>query len=319
MMHILKRYIHSLQLKDSQGDVILNDSVDYQKFLHFLDVFCAAKNKTVLYRGTNRLSVYNVEVFNTKEFSRKMFMVGCKGHYYEPHKTALFCIDDCSEDLFGFIFDKINEIIHSLHSQREEIKYFFERNDNINDYFSNNSNRLHFISSIKVLGNNLQHEMKDYYLSLMHVMGKKVSPNSYMISTSKQLHTAQCFQNGGVVIVTWIHSSRRKDTIIKFVDVNRTEEHVRELGLPFYKKSPYYGQQEICIKGGIVPHFIIGYAYKHSFIVNPYLLSQISDEYNVDEIIKNGIDIDQKDFNIVLDDTQYKGGFITIDGFYFDF
>ena len=66
-MHILKRYIHSLQLKDSQGDVILNDSVDYQKFLHFLDVFCAAKNKTVLYRGTNRLSVYNAEVFNTKK------------------------------------------------------------------------------------------------------------------------------------------------------------------------------------------------------------------------------------------------------------
>jgi hypothetical protein len=94
---------------------------------------------------------------------------------------------------------------------------------------------------------------------------------------------------------------------------------IKRFGLPFYEISPYKEQNETCIKGGLLPHYIIGYSVEDSFIVNPGLISQISSEYDMNRIIIEGIEIDQSEFKEVLKTTKYKGGFICIDGYYCDY
>lgn len=74
-----------------------------------------------------------------------------------------------------------------------------------------------------------------------------------------------------------------------------------------------------CIKGGILPHYIIGYAVKDSFIVNPNLITQISSSYDFESLLKDGIWTDQTHFDEIRQKTKYKGGFLCIDGFYLDY
>lgn len=322
-MHELKSFLSNLLLKDSKGNAITDDSIPYVSFSTFIDSFCSAKNKTILYRGTKSIEEYDADIFDISTFAKKMFTLGDKSHYFEPNTHALFCIDDHSLELFEFIFEKLNDKLcgNKFNSQGTiaAINSFNQNNQGFFEFFSNGTNKTSFISLIDKLNDKEKEHAKDYYLSLMHVVGKSLSPNSYMISTSKELKRAEEFKKDGIIIVSWIPSSERHRKIIKYNDVNNTDLMIKRSGLPYYEVSPYSEQKEICVKGGLLPHYIIGYSLKDSFIVNPGLLSQISSAYDLNRIIIEGIGIDQSKFKDVLKTTKYKGGFICIDGYYCDY
>lgn len=322
-MHEVKSLLSNLLLKDSEGKAITEGSTTYLNFSTFIDSFCSARNRTVLYRGTKSIEEYNADIFDIPTFAKKMFTLGAKSHYFEPHTHALFCVDDHSLELFEFIFEKLNDKLcgNKFNSPGTitAINSFIQNNQDFYEFFSNETNKTGFISLIDKLDDKEKEQAKDYYLSLMHVVGKSLSPNSYMISTSKELKRAEEFIKDGIIIVSWVPSSERHRQIIKFNDVNKTDSMIKRLGLPSYGVSPYSEQKEICVKGGLLPHYIIGYSLKDSFIVNPGLLSQISSAYDLNRIIIEGIGIDQSKFKDVLKTTKYKGGFICIDGYYCDY
>ncbi len=67
-------------------------------------------------------------------------------------------------------------------------------------------------------------------------------------------------------------------------------------------------ENEISIKGGLLPHFIFGIEYiskdkKSEFIVNPYLFKE---NYNINEITTKGFPINQEYFMDVINSTNYN-------------
>ena len=246
-----------------------------------------------------------------------MFMLGEKSHHFESVHRAWICVDDCSIEVFNYIFDRLQRKVCNLDFQNENTKNtvdkFLKDNPEIKSYFSDERNKEGFLSIIT--HNRLQkNRIKDYYFSLFHTIGKSAHGDSYFISTSKSLDIANRFQNDGIILITWVPESEKDRQIIRFENVNRMNKTIQKLGLPIWHTSPYVEQEEICVKGGLLPHFIVGYAYGDYFVVNPSLLSQIQIKDNITNIIKNGIDIDQTKFKDEKQKTKYKGGFLCFDG-----
>lgn len=322
-MHKLIAYLSKLRIIDSKGQEIPIDSPLYKNFMVFLKQFCSSRNKTLLYRGCSPSNIFRTNLFDIKGFSEKIYMLGEKSHHFESNDHPLICIDDCSKDVFKFIFDRFHDKVCALNfsnpNSREKVKLFLESNPLINNYFSDKNNLESFLSTISQMDDSNKRHVLDYYFSLLHTIGKSADGNSYFISTSRNIEIAKQFKNDGVIVITWVPSSERNRQIICNNDINKLDSFIKTTGLPYYEVSPYSDQEEVCVKGGILPHYIMGYIYQDSFIVNPNLLTQISTSYDFESLLKDGIYTDQINFDNELHKTKYKRGFLCIDGYYLEY
>lgn len=322
-MHQFKTFLSRLTIKTFCGEEISKESNDYSCFLDFVDRFCSAKNRTILYRGSNPEQVFQAKLFDIKCFSRILMTLGEKSHHFESNKYPLICIDDCSIEVFEFVFDRFHDKVCNLSfsnlNSLEKVKLFLETNPSINNYFSDGNNKARFLSTVSEMDDSKKRNVLDYYFSLLHTIGKSANDNSYFISTSKSVEIAEQFKNDGIIVVTWVPSTERKRQIICYNDINKLDNFIKAMGLPYYINSLYREQEEVCIKGGILPHYIVGYAYKDSFIVNPNLITQVSSSYDFESLLKDGVLTNQTHFDNVLQKTKYKGGFLCIDGYYLEY
>ena len=122
----------------------------------------------------------------------------------------------------------------------------------------------------------------------------------------------------GIMIVSWIPITERRNLIIKYNEVNKLNKEIEKMELPYYVTPPYIEQKEICVKCGLLPQYIIGYSLDDSFIVNKHLLTNLDMARDLNSIINDGIKINQERINEILKETKYKRGFICIDGYYLD-
>ena len=310
-------------MKDSQGNEL--DATNKKLFDEFVDNFCSANNKTILYRGTESIPEYNTSIFDIEKFANIMFNIGLKSIYYtnDGSNKKLFCLNDCSEELFNSIFDKLNDKLcnrkFAALGTIEKVSSFLNSNEDFYNYFRTEANRKDFLSKIDNLDEEKKIKVKDYYLSLMHIIGRSMSENnSYMISTSTQIKIAEKFKKDGILIVSWIPITERRNLIIKYNEVNKLNDKIKKMRLPYYVISPYIEQKEFCVKCGLLPHYIIGYSHEDSFIVNKHLLTEFNMARDIESIIKDGIRINQERINEILKETKYKRGFSCIDGYYYD-
>ena len=324
-MHQLKTFLSQLTTKTFYGEEIHKESNDYLCFLDFIDKFCRATNRTILFRGSNPSTIYNAELSELKCFSERIFMLGEKSHHFETNSDDGISIEDCSNRVFGIIFDKFHGDV--CPNKNQKVESFLNNNTEIKEFFSNVGNRTRFVSIIEKQNEPSKSHIKDYYFSLLHTMNeiiavntknKSIKKNSYFISTTTKIKIAKQFRHS-IIIATWIPSCERNQQIIKSCDVNKYDYFIKEIGLPTYHVSPYPYQSEICIKGGILPHYIIGFSYKDSFIVNPHLLTQISASYDFESLLKDGISINQTSFDDEFQKTKYKERYLCIDGYYLEY
>lgn len=324
-MHQLKRLLSKLKLKDSQGNEL--DATNKKLFNEFINNFCSAKNRTILYRGTESIPEYNTSVFDIEKFANIMFSIGHKSIYYtnDGSNKKLFCLNDCSIELFNSVFDKLKDKLCKVNfdaqGTKEKVSSFLNSNKDFCNYFKTETNRKDFLLKIENLDDEKKIIVKDYYLSLMHIIGRSMSGNnSYMISTSTKIKVAKKFKKDGIIIVSWLPITERRDQIIKYNEVNKLNDEIKKMGLKYYVRPPYIEQEEICVKCGLLPHYIIGYSLDDSFIVNKHLLTDLNMALDLDSIIKDGIELkfDQECFYNILKETKYKRGFICIDGCYID-
>lgn len=252
-------------------------------------------------------------------------MLGEKSHRFETNSGDGISIEDCSNRVFEIIFDKFHDDI--CPNTNSKVESFLSNNPEIGMFFSDSDNRTRFASIIENQDETNKSYIKDYYFSLLHTMNeiiaantkdKSIKKNSYFISATTKIKIAKQFRHR-IIIVTWIPSCERNNQIIKSCDVNEYDDFIKRIGLPTYHVSPYPHQSEICIKGGILPHYIVGFSYKNSFIVNPNLLTQITSSYDFEKLIKKGIEINQAPFDNEIQKTNYKGRFLCIDGFYLEY
>lgn len=279
----------------------------------------------IIFRGENYQSLKEKFSLNGNSDFNKLnaiiFQIGAKGRVYRDeykkkikNKNKIHAIDSVETNLFKYIFHKINYIL-SKKKNREEIKQFKCNNKDIDDYFLDKNKMNDFLTKVSSSKNNQEKiRIRDYYLNLLHqVGGIGFYNNSFFLSTSTDIKVAEKFSakftnSEKIIFISWVNYPINKIGI-SFNYLNKLSSKLLNMGLPTYSKSFFPKQKEVSIKGGLLPHYILGYIRpeKKELILNPNLFTTNKD---FNGIIKNGFDIDQTNFKKFLNKTDYSGYFI---------
>lgn len=288
----------------------LATSSDKKIFFQFIKNLRKSKNVRFIYRGENNLNKhYNTDISNIPVLCQHIFLVGEKGKIFrEEHFQE-------ANNMFHIIWDKINKIVFPCsfkrQSQRFHVSNFIANNPEFEKYFSKEDNYYHFLefNSAPI---DVRNKIIDYYISLFHTMEINDNSNSYYLSSSSSIKVAHNFSNGGIILFGWIPTKDINNRSVAYKDVSVNVSFIQSLGLPTYQVPVFPRQNEICLKCGLLPHFIIGFKYENCFYINPTILNPWHDD-----IIYNGLDINQTDFFNNLTKTNYKSAFYFIDGYYY--
>lgn len=291
---------------------ILNNK-DKGEFYSFLE---SLKGSSIVYRGLNGdylRRIYNTDTRNLPLLSELLFLYGDKGKAF------------CDEFKYDNNINNTDDICFKLILSTLKETFKYENNDSVNrrmpDFKRENCTAIEEIISydeqtwcekIGRLSEKAKRNVKDYYISFLHTIGKAGYGNySYFLSTTKKREQAERFRHWdaktGIIIVGWTNDKR-----IKCVDCHDLKEIVSNYGFPTFDNPVYPEQKEITYKCGLLPHFIIGFYYKDKFEINPYIF----DIDNISDVRRNGLPVDQKDFLEKISKTNYKSYFNVCDCFY---
>ncbi|WP_369049128.1 hypothetical protein [Tenacibaculum sp. UWU-22] len=292
--------------------------------------FCLALKKSgirtrMIFRGENyqslkeKLSLSGDNDFN--KLNSLIFLIGEKGRVYRKeyknkilNKKKIHSIDSVEIALFKYIFKKTNSILIK-NKDRKEISHFIQTNKKLNQYFSNKENVKDFTNKISILKTKDDKiKIRDYYLSLLHQIGGiGFYNNSFFLSTSKDIKIAEKFASNNnnsekIIFISWVnYPINRIGVNLNYL--NNFKKNLDDIGLPSYSKSFFPKQNEISIKGGLLPQYILGYIRpeRNELIINPNFFTT---EKEFRQIIKYGFEIDQSNFNNAIIETDYTGYFI---------
>ena len=296
-------------------EIYLNDKKATQKeidsFILFVKRLKSSKRVRFIYRGdSNIIKQYKTDSSNLPSLAIDIFCLGDKGRYF--FKNKLLGINS----VFSLIWDKFHNTVCKLNfdseGTMEHVSDFLNKNPMFNDYFSDEHNKEHF-ENFSQLSIDKANEVADYYLAILHTIGKSGNGKSYFLSSSTNYLVAEEFKgDNNIIIYGWLPKKGLKDRVIKYIDVEKNSPFVKSLNLPTCQVPIYPKQSEICIKCGLLPHYIIGFQHNNRFYINPNTLKQWNDN-----IVYEGLEIDQKSFNDLLNSTKLKQSFIFYDGNYY--
>lgn len=285
---------------------------EQQQFFSFIKSLKSSKRVRFVFRGnSNIIKYYDTDVDNIPLLSHCIFCIGDKGCYFLQKKLIDF------KELFPVIWNKFNDKVCKLNFRSEQTKqhvlHFLKCNPEIQQYFSNEQNRKSFecISDLPIED---RKKVADYYLSILHTIGKSANGKSFFLSASKNYMVADEFKGtNSIIIYGWLPKKGINNHIIKYIDVEKSSSFVKKIGLPTCNVPIYPEQREICIKCGLLPNYIIGFQHDNKFYINPNILKT---QWH-DNIVYDGLDIDQKNFNDLLTKSKYSQSFIYYDGDYY--
>ena len=280
-------------------------------FVLFIQKLKSSRRVRFIYRGnSNLVEYYKTNTENLPLLAHYLFCLADKGNYFYTNKTIN--IDNVFSLIWGIFHEKV---IHKAFAQQktiERVSSFLSNNPEIEKYFSNIHNKRRFENLSKLPIDNKKN-VADYYLSILHTIGKSANGDSYFLSSSSKYNVADRFKGEhNIIIFGWLPKKGMKNRIIKYTDVEKYSPFVKSLKLPTYQLPVYPEQSEICIKCGLLPHFILGFQHNNRFYINPNTLKQWHDS-----IVYDGLDIDQTEFNDLLNATKLKQSFIFYDGNYY--
>lgn len=167
-----------------------------------------------------------------------------------------------------------------------------------------------------------------YYLAIAHTINdREYRDVSTLISTTTNANVASRFAhdviiNGWVPQIIWKSSYRRRT--IEQVDINDNLS-IKRTGLPYCKVAVFPNQEEIAIRCGLLPHFIIGFVIAKDFYVNPAVFSAIDTMHGLGSfrdlfayrrrLQLYGMEINQENFEEFCRRTNFKR-YYTFDGDY---
>lgn len=279
---------------------------EIDSFILFVKRLKSSRRVRFIYRGdSNIVEQYNTDSSNLLSLAIKIFCLGDKGRYF--FKNKLLGINS----VFSLIWDKFHNKVCKLNFDSEgtvkHISDFLNKNPMLNDYFSDEHNKEHF-ENFSQLSIDKANEVADYYLAILHTIGISGNSNSFFLSSSTYYLVAKEFQgDNNIIIFGWLPKKG-----LKYIDANKNSPSVKSLNLPTCQAPVYPKQREICIKCGLLPHYIIGFQHNNRFYINPNTLKQWKES-----IVYEGLDIDQKTFNDLFNATNLRQSFIYCEGKYY--
>lgn len=316
----------NLILKQNHNDLTAQQLQKVTAFLLFLIKQQSNRRVSVIYRGDNfenlknKLNLYGDQLEDTN-LNEMLFLIGEKGRGYRKSYTAkikrkykIFGIRNSDERVFKYIFGKYRSVFRK--SDNPIIENFKRSNPLYVQFFLSGENENVFLETAGNLLENKRLEFRDYFLAPLHHLGAiGYFNNSIFLSTSSDSNIANDFSphrqipnfSEKITIVSWIPQPVMKRYVAYHYSTisNRT---IKKLGFPVYKEPFYPTQKEITMKGGLFPHYMLGYfrGRKNQFEINPHFFST---EKAFSEIVDEGFNIDQSNFNRRLKETDYGAFF----------
>lgn len=289
--------------------------LEITKFAQLVNNLKTSRKVKFIYRGESNLyEHYNTDLNNIPLLSQYIFMLGEKGRIFMDKQISKEIIDEPFLFIWNRLHHKVCNLDFSIHKTIEHVSNFLKENFEIKDYFSNEQNREKFIAFSKKTIKE-QKYIANYYLSLLHTIGKSGISQSYFLSSSKKSTTAEYFKKNeleGILLYGWIPRKGFKETTIDYSVIKTYSHDIELLGLPTYNTPMYPKQKEICLKGGLLPHFILGFEHDRRFYINPATLQPWNDN-----IPTTGMNIEQGNFNHFFETSNYASSFLIYDGQYY--
>lgn len=316
------------ELLNSGGQILSHDEL--LKLWEFYNLIKGGGYSRLIMRGESDENLYRQFYADTKNpisLAGCLFMTGEKARYCWNNNMFLDP-DNTSTDNFKSICESLYHVIHDGEHGKSK------RAERIRTYCLNNAEfcgALEDIPSIVKAYGRLSVCDKQtanlHYLSIIHTINSlEYKRNSGFVSTTTSAQVADEFSDD-CLIYGWVPKPPRvsiagRARTIDLVDTwnNKT---LKQLGLPYPNTPVYPEQNEISIRCGLLPHFIIGFTAGRSFYVNPAVFPAMDKMHELTtfralsnykrELQIGGLEVNQEGFEDFLRQTNFRKYF-TFDG-----
>lgn len=291
-------------------------------------------NDKFIYRGDKKeklYSIYGIEKNSSDEkFRDTLFILGAKANMFLTKLPGVndIDIDEVDNNVFSLIFKMLSNLFNKefpFGLIQKFVGDFRKRESRVIDFFCNQYNEYVFINIIDKLTLKQQVIVRDYYLGLLHhVSESDYYASSFLLSTSVNFAQASKFASSKeekdsenpLIIFGWVPYKYEGILSVPDSKILRKEIDMGAIGLPIYEKSFFPYQKEITLKGGLLPHYLLGYLHiqrnEEIFEINPALF-ETNDTWNGIEL-----PVDQSTFHQRIQNTLF-GRYFTLgkdDGIY---
>ncbi len=284
-------------------------------------------NDKFIYRGDKKEKLYPIYGLSKKssdeQFRDTLFILGAKANMFLMKLPGIneINIDDANNSVFNLIFKMLSNLLKReflFGPIRRFVGDFKKRESGVINFFSNQDNEYRFIDIISNLTPKQQIIVRDYYLGLLHHISKsEYYASSFMLSTSIDFSQASKFASSKeekdsenpLIIFGWVPYKYEGVLSVPDFRILRRNINMEVIGLPVYEKSFFPYQKEVTLKGGLLPHYLLGYLYNKRgekiFEINPALFN-VSDTWNGIEL-----PVDQSTFHQRIQNTLF-GRYFTL-------
>jgi hypothetical protein len=163
-------------------------------------------------------------------------------------------------------------------------------------FFRAPENEDRFVRSIEAFEPSKRIIVRDYYLALLHHISKsQFYSSSFLLSATTSFSLAHKFAWSGeknnsedpLILFGWVPDNYEGVLSTPDIKVLRNKVDIDASGLPVYNRSFFPYQQEITLKGGLLPHYLLGFLHhtrdQEVLEINPALF-QTPDAWNGNEL-----------------------------------
>ena len=303
--------VNGIELTDSQKNHFFNCVNKIYK-----------ENYRFIYRGDKKDKLQLVYGFDdddfNDDFANPLFILGAKAGMFAGHElpgiNEIGIVAADNRD-FRLIFRMVSALLQRefpFGAIRSAVREFRSREEGVKVFFTKPENEQQFVDITQSLSLPQQILVRDYYLALLHHISKsEYYASSFLLSTTSNFSQAYKFAWKGedansdrpAILFGWVPKQYEGILSVPDTYVLRRKIDMAALGLPVYEKSFFSNQQEITLKGGLLPHYLLGYLHVHEgneiFEINPVLF-QTNDLWDGIEL-----PIDQSTFHQRIQNTLF--------------
>lgn len=286
-------------------------------------------NSKFIYRGDKKEKLYSIyglekDGSDNERFRDTLFILGAKANMFLTKLPGIneINIDEANNNVFNLIFKMLSNLLKRefpLGPILRVVRDFRTREAGVISFFCDQDNEQRFVDIIARLTLPQQIIIRDYYLGLLHHISKsEYYASSFMLSTSIDFSQASKFawsregknSENPLIIFGWVPCKYEGILSVPDSKILSKKIDMESIGLPVYEKSFFPYQKEVTLKGGLLPHYIIGYLHfersEKIFEINPALF-ETNDSWNGVEL-----PIDQSTFHQRIENTLF-GRYFTLD------
>jgi hypothetical protein len=250
------------------------------------------ENPTIVYRGDKKstlLPLYHLRHNQfPSAFNDAIFLLGAKARQFTGDlATGPFAIDiaGAAGNEFQLIFRMLGNLLSRkfpFGSLRFRVISFKKDESHLTSFFRTPENEDRFIQILETFEPVKKITARDYYLALLHHISKsQYYSSSFLLSTTTSFPLAHKFAWSGenadstdpIILFGWVPNNY--EGVLSAPDFRTLKKKVdlEAAGLPVYNRSFFPYQQEVTLKGGLLPHYLIGYLHHYGadeiFEINP--------------------------------------------------